>query len=215
MKRYNLILFDLDGTTLNTDEMLIEAMYKLYDLYREGKRSPYEKVIYFSGPPIEDTLKNEFPHMDQKFMQKEFSRIFGDLYETRMKEYPYCRETLIKLKEKGYKIGVVTNKNKEGTDKSLRIIGYDKLFDVIITMSDVIHPKPHQEGILKAMDEMKEKDNRKVLYVGDNALDDECAKNAHVDSLIVSWGPRALPKDLKPTYFLDSYQNFLEVIEHE
>ena len=215
MKRYNLILFDLDGTTLDTDEMLVEALYKLYDLYRDGKRSPYEKVIYFSGPPMEDTLKNEFPLMDQEFMQKEFSRIFNGFYETKMKEYPYCRETLIKLKEKRYKIGVVTNKNKEGTDKSLKVIGYDKLFDVIVSMSDVIHPKPHPEGILKAMEEMNEKENKKVLYVGDNALDDMCAKKAHVDSMIVSWGPRKLPQDLKPTYFLDSYQNFLEVIEHE
>ena len=98
MKKYNVILFDIDGTIADTDALLIKAMNKLYDLYRDGHRSPYEKVITFSGPPIEITLAEEFPNMDVDFMFKEFKKYFESLYKTEPMEYPNCRQVIESLK---------------------------------------------------------------------------------------------------------------------
>ena len=60
-KKYSIVIFDMDGTVLNSDPMILEAMNILYDKYRDGVRTPKEKVVYFSGPPIRETLKTEFP----------------------------------------------------------------------------------------------------------------------------------------------------------
>ena len=62
-KKYEVVLFDLDGTVLDSDPMILKTMNILYDKYRDGVRTPKEKVYYFSGPPIRDTLRNEFPHL--------------------------------------------------------------------------------------------------------------------------------------------------------
>lgn len=215
MKRYNVILFDIDGTIADTDDLLIVSLNTLYDLYRNGQRTPYEKAIYFSGPLIEETLQNEFPHMDQKFMYDEFQRVFQGLYPKMLKGYPGGKEKLCVLKEKGYKLGIVTNKNHESSLYCLEVLGYKDLFDVVVASDDVIHPKPHGEPILKAMALLKEKDLKKVLYVGDNESDYLCAESAHVDSMIVTWGPRKLNKNIKPRYKIASFNEFVEVIENE
>ena len=52
MLKYQYLLFDMDGTLVDTDEMLIQTMHILYDKYRNGIYTPKEKIYYFSGPPI-------------------------------------------------------------------------------------------------------------------------------------------------------------------
>ena len=86
MSKYKTLLFDMDGTVADTDEMIKAAMYTLYDLYRDGVKTPDEEIVYFSGPPIRDTLKKEFPHMDQQFMFDEFHRVSSALYATHTKD---------------------------------------------------------------------------------------------------------------------------------
>ena len=63
----------MDGTIADTDEMIIQSMYELYDKYRNGRRTPVEEIYYFSGPPIRDTLKREFPDIDNDFIVNELS----------------------------------------------------------------------------------------------------------------------------------------------
>lgn len=122
MNKYKYILFDMDGTIVNTDSLIIESMNILYDKYRNGKRTPVEEIYYFSGPPIAETLKKEFPNMDNDFMVQEFSRISKDLYPQLMTGYPHCREVLLDFKKHGIKLGVVTNKMREMTLYCLKLI---------------------------------------------------------------------------------------------
>ena len=78
MPKYTTLLFDLDGTVADTDEMIVETMNILYDLYRGGRRTPIEEIYYFSGPPIYETLNKEFPGCDMEFMHSEFRRMGGE-----------------------------------------------------------------------------------------------------------------------------------------
>ena len=215
MKKFNVILFDIDGTIADTDALLIKAMYKLYDLYRDGNRSPYAKVITFSGPPIEETLQFEFAYMDVNFMFEEFKKYFEVLYETDLKDFPNCRKMTESLIKKGYKLGIITNKKHNSAIYCLKAMGYDKYYDVIVGFDDVEKPKPNGEPIKKAMLFFGETNTSKVLYVGDNASDYVCAKDAGVKSMIVTWGPREFPKNLKPDYFLNDFAELEEMIEHE
>ena len=59
MKKYKVMLFDMDGTLADTDPMIVETFNILYDKYKNGNRRPKEEIYYFSGPPIRDTLKKE------------------------------------------------------------------------------------------------------------------------------------------------------------
>ena len=214
-KKYEAVLFDLDGTVADTDEMIVESMHKLYDLYRNGVYTPLEQIYYFSGPSIIDTLKKEFPDGNQELLLKEFSRISEELYPKTIKTYPLCKETILTLKEHGIKVGLITNKMKKMTLYCLELIDLKDVFDVIIGYDDVSKGKPDGEGILKAIKQLNVKDLQNVLYVGDNKIDFDTASNAGVDSAIVTWGPRKLPDDIHPNYKIKDYEELRRLIIHE
>ena len=205
--KYQVLLFDLDGTVADTDEMIVQTMNILYDLYRDGKRTPIEEIYYFSGPPIYDTLNKEFPGCDMEFMHSEFRRVSVELYPETVTAYPSAKETLISLKNKGYKLGIVTNKIHSSTLLCLKLIGLEGIFDSLVCYDDVSNPKPHGEPILKAANELGASDLSKVLYIGDNKIDLDTANNAGVDCALVSWGPRVLDKNLKPTFTISSFED--------
>ena len=209
-KKYQTILFDLDGTLADSDQMIIETMHILYDKYRNGVYTPVEKIYYFSGPPIKNTLKNEFPDLDNDFIFNEFAKESFKLYKTHIFQYPHSKDVLLDLKKEGFKLGIVTNKKHDLTEYCLECMGLDHIFDAIIAIDDVKIPKPNQEGILKAMNELGGS-LQTTLYIGDNKSDFDSANNAHVDCCLVSWGPRILDPNLNPAFKIGSY---LELKEH-
>lgn len=214
-KRFDLILFDMDGTIADTDEMIVESFFTLYDMYLDGKRKTKEEIYYFSGPPIKETLKKEFPHLDVDFMYKEYLKVSQKIYDTTVYPMKGCREVLIKLKEAGIKLGVVTNKMRKPALKTLDIIGFNDLFTYIVGFDDVKNGKPSNEGILKALNFYQIKNLDKVLYVGDNMIDDLTAKNAGIKSAIIYFGKREIPKTLKPDIKLFNFNDLLKEAIYE
>ena len=208
-KKYDVILFDMDGTIANSDPMIVEAFHILYDKYKGGNRRPDSEVYYFSGPPIRETLKVEFPEYDQKFMFDEFHRISRKLYDTHILQYPHCKEVLNELKKEGFKLGVVTNKTHDLTLVALHILDLDDVFEVVVGSTDVSKCKPDKEGMIKAINFFNSSPDR-AIYIGDNSSDLETANNAGVDCCLVHWGPRELPKDINPTFMIDSYLELKE-----
>lgn len=209
-RKYDVILFDMDGTIANTDPMIVESFHILYDKYNSGVRKPDSEIYYFSGPPIRQTLKKEFPNLDQQMIYEEFHRVSRKLYDTHIYNFPHCREVLSELKKEGFKLGVVTNKMHDLSLVALEVLGLSDVFDYVVGFDDVKNGKPHQEGMLKAVKHFNSVQER-TLYVGDNKIDLDTANNANVDCCLVHWGPRELPKDISPTFTIDSY---LELKEH-
>ena len=209
-KKYEVILFDMDGTVADTDPMIIEAMHILYDKYRDGKRTPDSEIVYFSGPPIRETLKKEFPHMDNDFMYQVFHDESFKLYATHVFAYPHSKEVLLELKKEGFKLGIVTNKIHHLTEYALKCIGLEEIFEYIVGFNDVSKPKPDKEGIENSIKRFQS-DKKHTLYVGDNKSDYITAVNAGVDSCLVSWGPRKLDQSITPTFKISSY---LDLKEH-
>ena len=209
MKQYKTLLFDMDGTVIDTDPLLKESFHILYDKYRNGVYTPEEKIWYFSGPPIKKTLANEFPDLDLDFIFKVFNKVSESLYPTHTFKYPDSKEVLLELKKAGYQLGIVTNKVKRLAIYALECVGLDNIFDVVIGYEDVKNPKPDAEGILKAISLFKS-NQESTLYIGDNATDILSADNAKVDSCLVSWGPRVIDPNVKPTFKVNSYIDLKE-----
>ena len=139
MSKYSVILFDMDGTIANTDEMIVQTFLELYKLYRKGAPTPREQIYYFSGPPIREVLKREFPDQDNQFMWDEFHRISWDFYPLYTTGYPNCREVLLELKKRGYKLGVVTNKIHRTTLYCLKITNRHLKKEVFIIINYMIY----------------------------------------------------------------------------
>ena len=211
MSKYSTILFDMDGTLVDTDELIVQTFFTLYDMYKNGQRRDRSEIYYFSGPPIRETLAKEFPNYDRQFILDEFHRISWDYYPKYTKSFPHVKETLLKLKENGYKLGIVTNKIHKTTLYCLEILKLEGIFDVVIGFDDVKEGKPKPEGIYKAMKMLDEDNINKVIYIGDNGSDYLTASNAGCDSALLYWGPRVIDPSVKPTYKVNSYEELEEV----
>ena len=207
MNKYKVLLFDLDGTLCDTDEMIVQTMQAIYKEFKPVKERTREELYYFSGPPIRDTLANEFPDQDPEYMYDVFKRVSKGFYASTVKAYKNEIKVLKALKEKGYLLGVVTNKGLPLTLYSLEICHIDGLFDVVISADDVAIPKPDSAGINKALEKLNIKNKEKVLYIGDNDIDYETATNAGVDTLLVTWGPRKINVLDKAKYLAKSYND--------
>lgn len=213
--KYDLVLFDLDGTTIDTDELIVETFNELCRLYRNGKLTPKEQLYKYSGPPIAESLKKEFPDIDSKFIYDEFHRISVELYPKYIKIYEDLFDVLTLLKKKNIKLGVVTNKLHSTSEYCLNLTGLDKYFTSLVAINDVAKPKPDKAGIIKSMEYFHIKDRNKVIYIGDNASDYFTATNSGIDSIIMRLGPREFDKNLHPTYIFKNYKEFKEVMFHD
>ena len=69
---YKLFLFDFDGTLLDSDHMIVVTFQELYAKYKPDYNATIEHMLSFSGPPIRETLLNEFPNENQNVMFNEF-----------------------------------------------------------------------------------------------------------------------------------------------
>ena len=207
MNKYKVLLFDLDGTLCDTDEMIVQTMQAIYKEFKPVKERSREELYYFSGPPIRDTLANEFPDQDPDYMYDVFKKVSKGFYKDYVYPYKDEIEILTALKNKGYRLGVVTNKGLPLTIYSLEICHIDSLFDVIISADDVKIPKPDPTGINKALEKLGIKNKEEVLYIGDNDIDYITASNAGVDTLLVTWGPRTINVLDKAKYLAKSYND--------
>ena len=209
---YDLILFDLDGTLLDSDQMIIETFKELYPIYRPNYHPSIEHILSFSGPQITETLKKEFPDLDQEMMLKEFRERSTRNYDKYSKLYPGVEEMLKTLCKKNVKFGVVTNKHRYATNYTYSLFKINDLIPFTICADEVKNLKPAGDGILQCMKHFGVNDKEKVLYVGDGQIDYLTAKNAGVKFGYVDWSTRKLDQDAKVDLHIQNYQQFLEEI---
>ena len=183
------IIFDLDGTLLNTLEDLHACFNYAIELCGYPKRSLSE-IRNFVGNGIKKAIERALP---KGTSEEEIDKVivtFKKYYQEHMTEYtkPYngIIELLEELKEKGYKIGVVSNKY----DKAVKALCKDYFGDLVQTAigeSKEIEKKPNPNGVLKAIKEVNSTVER-TIYVGDSEVDIQTAKNANVPCISVLWG---------------------------
>ena len=107
VKKYKLYIFDLDGTLLDSDQMIIETFHELHRMYSPADFAPDDNVlITYSGPPIRESLKNEFPELDQEEILKVWRERSLKNYPKYTRLFPNVIEALTKLKNEGAKIAI-------------------------------------------------------------------------------------------------------------
>lgn len=208
-KKYKLYLFDLDGTLLDSDEMLRVTFHKLYDLYKpDNFVIDDNRILSFSGPQISETLTKEFPEQDLEFMLGEWKKYSRANYIKYASLYPGAFDLLSLMKKKGINIAIVTNKHRYATNYALELVKLSSLNIFCVCADEVSNLKPAPDGIFKAMEHFGATNKNDVIYIGDSIYDYETAKNAGVDFGFVSWSPRKLDKGCKIDINIDSYADF-------
>ncbi len=208
MKTYKYIIFDLDGTLVDTDLLVIEGVRNTLEHFNYHATITLRDLVSFLGP----TLRDSFSKFLEQSVVEEAIKYYIEFSKREISKlatlYDDVIDILDNLKEKGFKLAIVTSKMRSNTEVTLKTFNLD-MFDVVISLEDVGTPKPAPDGIIKAI-EMLNGDKAETLYIGDNESDGIAAYNANVDFGLVTWSVKNV--DIKADYYIDSYRKLYEVL---
>src|SRR5690554_2435152 len=188
MKHLKAIIFDLDGTILDTlDDITDSVNYTLNKMNQplenrtnirtylgHGAKALWAKVLKNQPNLVDKALEIYLPYLEANSKHK-------------TKPYKGIKELLVKLKN-NYKLAVVSNKHQKGVDEVINYY-FKGIFDVIIGEREGILKKPNPEPLLLALELLDLKSNE-AIFIGDSEVDIQTAKNAGVDVIGVTWGFR-------------------------
>ncbi|SDH20746.1 pyrophosphatase PpaX [Alteribacillus persepolensis] len=180
----NTVLFDFDGTLVNTNELIIASYQHALEGYVPHPYSR-EDIISYIGLPLSDSFKQIAPEQAEELMKRYQKHNFAH-HDELIEEYEGVLDTVKRLYEEGYKLGVVTTKRRQSTEKGLQASGLSRYFSSVVTFNDVEHVKPDPEPIVKAMNELQSQPQECVM-VGDSQYDILAGKNAGVQTAGVAW----------------------------
>ena len=183
------VLFDLDGTLLDTYMDLVNAVNHMLREYNYPERCP-EDVRRFLGNGAADLVHRSLPAGVDAETEERFLAGYKEYYNQHSKIFtkPYdgVLEVLESLRRSGIKVAVVSNK-PDATVKTLCEEYFGGLVDFSVGDRPDIRRKPAADPLLFAM---KELDCTRAVYVGDSEVDVEAANNAELPCVSVTWGFR-------------------------
>ena len=190
--KFEAVFFDLDGTLANSLEDLAQSVNYILD--KNGYPThPVEAYKYFAGDGIAKMIERAVPaENNSNKVVSELKDMFMQYYAEHYADYTTPYDGLVslveRLKQKGMKLAVVTNKAQDMAEKVVNKL-YGDAFDYILGLRDGIPAKPDPTGILMAMNELDVLPS-KCAFVGDTGMDVAGGVNAGAYPIGVLWGFR-------------------------
>ena len=208
-RTFEAVLFDIDGTLLDTTELLFQSFEHTL-LQHNVDAKTREEIGKLIGRYIGEIYENLAPGLPtEQLIDTHFNFQMQHLHLAKL--FPNTVAVLETLKKNNVKIGALTNRIKTSRP-SLTLAGLDKYMDIIITAEELTHPKPHPEGIEKAIRNLHVERND-VVMVGDTKSDILFGKNAGVATIAATYGfhGKNLEKE-NPDYLIDDIADILPII---
>lgn len=189
--KYKLIIFDMDGTILDSLEDLHRCLNYSLEMSGLAERS-LEEVRRFVGNGIRKLVERGVP---EGTPPQVVDKVFAD-YKVYYKEHctdhtrPYdgIQGLLSELRRRGFKTAVVSNK-ADFAVQDLVVRFFDGLFDVAVGDREGFHKKPSPDSVYEVLNRLGlQKED--AVYIGDSEVDVATARNAGVDGITVEWGFR-------------------------
>lgn len=192
--RTELVVFDLDGTLLDTIGDLAVACNACLAL-RGLPQHSYERYCHFVGNGIMRLVERALPEPlrtpeNVALMRADFVKYYTEHIDAHTKPYAGIPELLAELSRRGIGLAVASNKFQAGTEKLVRLFFPDTPFVAVLGQRPGVPLKPDPavvEEILALTGVARER----VLYVGDSGVDAQTAAAAGVRSVGVTWGFRS------------------------
>lgn len=200
------ILFDLDGTLVDTNELIINSFQYVFKQFL-GICVEREEILDFFGEPLYATMKryggDKWEELTKFYM--EYNMRVHDVYT---RHIDGALEGVKLFKEKGYKLAIVTSKRRRAAIRGLEFGKMLEYMDAIVTPEDTKLHKPNPEPIYKACDILRLNPNECIM-VGDSSYDILCGKNAGIKTALVSYSMLNIEELLKldPEYYIESIKD--------
>ena len=189
-----LVIFDLDGTLINSIEDLGQAAN--YALSKNGfPTHSLASYPFFVGNGVRNLIRKALPEENRNdttidSLLKDFKEYYDDHNVDYTKPYDGIMELLKQLQEQGVKLAVASNKYQKATEKIVSQLFPDIKFVSVQGQQDGVNVKPDPSIVFNILG-VALVPKAEVLYVGDSGVDMETARRACVDSVGVTWGFRS------------------------
>lgn len=198
MKSFDLIMFDLDGTLVETAPEIFDAtndtlryfdlpevtQQQVNDWIGHGTRELLIQALAFSGKvPVATVRASDSLALSVSRFDKHYQQRCG----TRSQLYPQVRETLTALRQQGVKLAVVTNKEGRYTSTVLNAHSLMPMLDAVVSGDTFPAKKPDPMGIHSCLSQFGVPPER-ALFVGDSSIDVATARNAGVRVWALPYG---------------------------
>ena len=190
-KKGKLLLFDYDGTLVDSAKMIIDGTIEAFN--RCGLETPKPKEIKAGiGQTLDIAIKSYLPH-EHKGLLDEIIRNYRQWYVEKDLEgirfeplFKNIKPLLEILYKDGWSLGIATNKSLRGLSRGLLHHEIESFFSIIMT-TDNFPPKPDKTMALHALKALKIK-NSEAFMIGDTIHDVAMGKNAKINTIGVTWG---------------------------
>lgn len=205
MSNYELIIFDWDGTVVNSINQIVSCLHASADAV--GLPATSDAVAQsIIGLGIFEAIKTMFPESTEQETQaliEAYKRIWLETAANDIEFYPTAFETIKALKD-SHKIAVATGKSRAGLDRHFSLSEIGTFFHSS-RCADETRSKPHPQMLLELLEEFKVKPEQ-ALMIGDTTFDLEMAHKAKIDRIGVSYGAHdvELLKPFEPIAIIDN-----------
>lgn len=215
MGRYKMLIFDMDGTILDTLEDLKNATN--YALSQQGYPvRTLAEVRQFVGNGIRKLIERAVPEGTSAQEIENTLSVFEEYYKVHCmdetKPYAGIAELLKEARAQGYQTAVVSNKVDFAVQDLVRDF-FDGLFDVAIGERKGVRKKPAPDSVNAVLGRFNLKKDE-VVYIGDSDVDYATARNAEVACILVEWGfrDRAFLETLGAKVFAKTPKDILDIV---
>ncbi|WP_421102260.1 pyrophosphatase PpaX [Sporosarcina psychrophila] len=208
------LLFDFDGTLLDTNELIIQTFQYVLGNHYPGK---YERIdiLPFLGPTLYESFDSVEPEKTEQLIE-EYRAWNKSMHDELSIEFDGVSETMRLLKAAGMKMAIVSTKRKDMIMRGLELLDVEGVFDEVIAMDDVTKTKPDPEPILLALERLGANADE-ALMIGDNYHDIVGGQNAGVRTAGVAWSAKgeAFLQTFNPNYMLQHISELLQLVKGE
>lgn len=209
---YTTVLFDLDGTIIDTNELIIQSFLHALEGVTE---EPFtrERIIPHMGYPLAQQLRFFTGRERVDELEAKYRQFNLDKHDELVAEFPHVREVLAELRERGVRLGVVTNKARRTTMMGLKRCGLEPFMETVVTIDDVSRGKPDPEPVRLALQRLGA-EPADALMVGDSQYDIIAGRDAGTATVGVAWSLKgeAHLRSFGPDYVIRNMRELLELV---
>lgn len=220
MRETEAILFDLDGTLIDTTNLILNCFAHSWQSVCDLTH-PRAALIKTFGMPLREAMRRLLVasngHIES--VDETVERLLAEYrafnvanHDSLAVGFAGVHPTVTELRRRGYLTGVVTSKSRELALRGLRLCSLDAMIDAAVFLEDTDRHKPEPEPVLVALERLNVSANR-AAYVGDSCHDLVAGRAAGVRTVAALWGPmpRADLECEKPDYMAESPGDLLDI----
>jgi pyrophosphatase PpaX len=183
--RIEVVLFDLDGTVLDTHDMILASFRKATQEVL-GSIPPEELMMDMVGIPLVEQMQVISPeHADELVTTYRANNLL--IHDQMVRSFPGTTEALTTLLQAGLRLAIVTSKRNSLAERGLEVFGFERYFELVIGSDDTDTHKPEPAPLLLAAERLGVQ-ARTCAYVGDSPYDMQAARAAQMPAIAALWG---------------------------